>query len=141
MYLRGGVAPDGTRLISEESVRLMGQNQLGSVRVSLQDEPLPLLARAFPLGADRDGFGLGFQVTGNHLSSGIRAPGSMSWAGIFNTEFWIDPTRGIGAVLLMQYLPFCDEHAIMTLVGFEERLYAGLGSAHVVLLQKPAVSN
>jgi len=140
MYLRGGVAPDGTRLISEESVRLVGRNQLGSVRVSLQDEPLPLLARAFPLGAGRDGFGLGFQVTGNHDIPGIRAPGSMSWAGIFNTEFWIDPATGIGAVLLMQYLPFYDEDAIMTLVGFEERLYEGLRSTRALLgVQTPPV--
>jgi CubicO group peptidase (beta-lactamase class C family) len=141
MHLRGGTAPDGTRLLSEESVRLMGQNHLGSVRVTLQDEPLPLLARAFPLGADRDGFGLGFQVTGDHESATSRAPGSLSWAGIFNTEFWIDPATGVGAVLLMQYLPFYDEDAIMTLVGFEERLYEGLGSARVALLAEPGASN
>lgn len=141
MHLRGGVAADGTRLISEESVRVMGRNQLGNVRVTLQDEPLPLLARAFPLGADRDGFGLGFQVTGNHDLAGVRAPGSMSWAGIFNTEFWIDPATGVGAVLLMQYLPFYDEDAITTLVGFEERLYEGLRSARAVLLRNSAASN
>ncbi len=47
----------------------------------------------------------------------------MAWAGIFNTEFWIDPETGIGAVLLMQYLPFYDGAAIDTLAGFEARLY------------------
>ena len=40
----------------------------------------------------------------------------MSWAGIFNTEFWIDPRRGVGGVLLMQYLPFYDAAAIATLI-------------------------
>jgi CubicO group peptidase (beta-lactamase class C family) len=50
----------------------------------------------------------------------------MSWAGIFNTEFWIDPVRGIGGVLLMQYLPFYDAEAIEVLNGFEKRLYEGL---------------
>ena len=47
----------------------------------------------------------------------------MSWAGLFNTEFWIDLKAGIGAVLLMQYLPFYDEDAIATLSGFEQQVY------------------
>lgn len=104
----------------------MGQNQLGDVKVSLQQEPQPKQARAFPLGAGRDGFGLGYQVTGQHDSQDMRAPGSMSWAGIFNTEFWIDPATGIGGVLLMQYLPFYDAEAIEVLNGFERRVYQGI---------------
>jgi len=104
----------------------MSRNQLGGRTVTLMDEPTPLLARAFPLGAGRDGFGLGFQITGMHNSDSERAPGSMSWAGIFNTEFWIDPARGVGGVLMMQYLPFYDAAAIETLTGFEARVYAGL---------------
>jgi CubicO group peptidase (beta-lactamase class C family) len=43
----------------------------------------------------------------------------MSWAGIFNTEFWIDPKREIGGILLMQMLPFYDDDAIRILQGFE----------------------
>lgn len=128
MILNGGQAPDGRRLLSESSVRQMASNQLGSVKVSLQDEPTPQLARAFPLGAGRDGFGLGFQVTGGPATASARAPGSLSWAGIYNTEFWIDPATGIGAVLMMQYLPFYDADAIATLTGFEQRVYQGLGA-------------
>jgi CubicO group peptidase (beta-lactamase class C family) len=126
LVLDKGRAPSGTRVLAAESIGEMSRNQLGSVRVELQDEPLPLLARAFPVGAGRDGFGLGFQVTGEHDDADERAPGSLSWAGIFNTEFWIDPANGIGGVLLMQYLPFYDQEAIDTLVGFEARVYEGL---------------
>lgn len=50
----------------------------------------------------------------------------MSWAGIQNTQFWIDPERGIGAVLLMQHLPFYDETALAVLEGFERRVYGHL---------------
>ncbi len=126
LILNGGVAPDGRRLLSEESVRTLGRNHLGNVKVSLQEEPTPQLARVFPLGAGRDGFGLGFQVTGAPRQAGMRAPGSLSWAGIYNTQFWIDPASGIGAVLMMQYLPFYDADAIATLTGFERRVYEGL---------------
>jgi CubicO group peptidase (beta-lactamase class C family) len=126
LVLNRGRAPAGIRVLAEESIGEMARNQLGSVLVELQDEPLPLLARAFPLGAGRDGFGLGLQVTGDHAERDERAAGSLSWAGIFNTQFWIDPANGIGGVLLMQYLPFYDQEAIDTLVGFEARVYEGL---------------
>jgi CubicO group peptidase (beta-lactamase class C family) len=128
MILNDGAAPDGTQLLSPASVKILTSNQLGNVLVSLQDEPTPTLARAFPLGAGRDGFGLGFQVTGEHDDPGVRRPGSLSWAGIFNTEFWIDPASGVGAVLLMQYLPFYDDAAIATLTGFEQRVYEGIAN-------------
>src|SRR5690606_31209819 len=82
MLLRGGRAPDGTRLLSEASVALLGQNHIGDVRVELQPSVVPALSAAFPLGAGRDTHGLGFQVTGSPAEPGLRAPGSMSWAGI-----------------------------------------------------------
>jgi len=127
LFLNDGRAPNGVRLLSEATVRLMGQNNTGNVRVELQPAAIPALSEPFPLGAGRDTYGLGFQITGAHSDAFTRSPGSMSWAGIFNTEFWIDPERGIGGVLLMQYLPFYDADAIETLQGFEHRVYEGLG--------------
>ena len=50
----------------------------------------------------------------------------MSWAGIFNTEFWIDPQRRSAACMLMQVLPFYDDGAIRTLREFEAAVYRGL---------------
>src|ERR1700679_587120 len=67
---------------------------------------------------------LGFQIASNNPEySGYRSPGSMSWAGIYNTEFWIDPVKHIGGVQMMQVLPFYDDGAIKTLRGFEELVY------------------
>lgn len=126
LFLNKGVASDGSRLLDENTIRIMGENQIGSVRVSLQDEPAPWVSRAFPLGEGRDRFGIGFQITGPHQDATIRSPGSLSWAGLFNTQFWIDQNAGVGAVLLMQYLPFYDEEAIATLIGFEKRVYKEL---------------
>jgi CubicO group peptidase (beta-lactamase class C family) len=126
LFLNDGRAPDGKRLLSEESVRAMGRTQTGSVKVELQPTANEAVSMPFPLGAGRDTFGLGFQVTGAHNDPAERSPGSMAWAGIFNTEFWIDPERGVSAVLLMQYLPFYDAAAIETLQGFERRVYESL---------------
>jgi CubicO group peptidase (beta-lactamase class C family) len=67
-------------------------------------------------------WGLGFQLAGRPASRFDRSEGSMAWAGIFNTEFWIDPKREIGVMLLMQTLPFYDDDAIAILRGFEQRV-------------------
>jgi methyl acetate hydrolase len=123
MLLNGGRL--GTaRLLSEKSVRMMGENQIGSIFVEQQPDADPLRTRPFPLGAGHDKFGLGFQIASKDGYDGrFRSPGSMSWAGIFNTEFWIDPVRHIGGVQMMQVLPFYDDAAIRTLRDFEELVY------------------
>ncbi len=126
LFLNNGRAPNGMRLLSEATVALMGENHIGAIFVERQPAAIPALSEPFPLGAGRDKFGLGFQITGPHNEAFARSPRSMSWAGIFNTEFWIDPARGVGGVLLMQYLPFYDAAAIETLQGFERRVYEGL---------------
>jgi CubicO group peptidase (beta-lactamase class C family) len=126
MFLHGGVAPNGTRLLRADTIKLMGQNHIGNIHVEQQPTTNPLLSQPFPLGAGRDTFGLGFQITGAHGDRSSRSQGSMSWAGIFNTEFWIDPARGVCGVLMMQYLPFYDADAIATLQGFEKHVYDSL---------------
>jgi methyl acetate hydrolase len=123
MMLNGGKL-GSARILSERSVKLMGENHMGAVVVRTQEIGLPALSKPFPLGAGEDKFGLGFQLAAKSKESGIyRRPGSMSWAGIYNTEFWIDPQRQIGGVLLMQTLPFYDDGAIRTLREFEAAVY------------------
>jgi methyl acetate hydrolase len=115
------------KILTERSVKMMGQNNIGSIFVELQPAADKLLTKPFPLGAGHDKFGLGFQIASNDPQySRFRSAGSMSWAGIFNTEFWIDPVKHIGGVQMMQVLPFYDEGAIRTLRGFEELVYQNL---------------
>jgi len=118
----GGGQRAGVRLVGPESVAEMARNQLEGIVVVEQPGADPFLSRPFPLGAGRDGFGLGFQVTVGEDEGG-RPPGSLSWAGIWNTHFWIDLENEIGVALLMQLLPFYDEKAIELLAKFERALY------------------
>jgi methyl acetate hydrolase len=126
MMLNGGhLGP--AKILTERSVKMMGQNNIGSIFVKLQPAADKLLTKPFPLGAGHDKFGLGFQIASNDPQySRFRSAGSMSWAGIYNTEFWIDPVKHIGGVQMMQVLPFYDEGAIRTLRGFEELVYQNL---------------
>src|SRR5262249_49740404 len=126
MLLHGGRL--GTaKILSESSVKMMVQNQIGSIFVEEQPAADPLRTKPFPLGAGHDKFGLGFQVASkDERYAKFQSPGSLSWAGIFNTEFWIDPERHIGGVQMMQVLPFYDDGAIRTLRDFEALVYQGL---------------
>jgi CubicO group peptidase (beta-lactamase class C family) len=118
----------GVTLLRAKSVRMMGENQIGSVVVGEQPAADPTRTKPFPLGAGRDKFGLGFQIAArDERYAALRRPGSLSWAGINNTHFWIDPAAGIGAVVLVQVLPFYDETCIRVLRGFEELVYRHLG--------------
>jgi methyl acetate hydrolase len=126
MLLNGGQL-GGTKILTESSVKMMGQNQIGSIFVEEQPAADPLRTKPFPLGAGHDKFGLGFQVASkDDRFAKYRSPGSLSWAGIFNTEFWIDPERHIAGVQMMQVLPFYDDGAIRTLRDFEALVYQNL---------------
>lgn len=116
---------DGMQLMKPETVALMKQAGSNGVKVRLMSSTNKLTSEDFPIGAGVDTFSLGFHRTEAQLP-GLRSVGSLAWAGIFNTEFWIDPERNIGGVLLMQYLPFYDADAIEVLQGFEQRIYSNL---------------
>jgi len=123
MLLNGGTL-NGARILTEASVKMMGRNAIGSVVLELQPDADTQRTKPFPLGAGKDKFGLGFQIAADDPATrGFRSPGSMSWAGIFNTEFWVDPVKHLGGIHMMQLLPFYDAGAIRALRGFEQTVY------------------
>ena len=127
MWLNGGEL-EGARVLGAETVALMGQNHIGAISVPAQKSALPRSADFTFIADNRDKFGLGFLITADQVA-GKRSPGSLSWGGINNTYFWIDPARGIAAAIMMQYLPFADARALAVLDAFEREAYrlAGAG--------------
>jgi CubicO group peptidase (beta-lactamase class C family) len=121
MFLNGGEL-DGTRVVKAETVALMSQNAIGVVSVPALKAHLPRSADFSFIADGRDKWGLGFLITVDQVP-GKRSPGSLSWGGINNTYFWIDPSRGIAGVILMQYLPFADAKALAVYDAFERGAY------------------
>jgi methyl acetate hydrolase len=121
MLLNGG-ALDGARVLKAETVALMGQNHIGAVTVPALKSALPRSADFTFIADGRDKWGLGFLITADQVQ-GKRSPGSLSWGGINNTFFWIDPARGIAGVIMMQYLPFADAKALAVYDAFERGTY------------------
>ena len=121
--LLNGGALDGARILSAGTVALMGQNHIGAVGVPAQKTAIPERSDDFSFIADgRDKWGLGFLITADAVP-GRRSAGSLSWGGINNTYYWLDPTRGITGVILMQFLPFADRKALALYDAFERGVY------------------
>jgi CubicO group peptidase (beta-lactamase class C family) len=126
MLLNGG-SLDGVKILNPQTVHSMGQPHIGANFIRTQPDAMPERTRPFPIGAGLDKFGLGFQITaGDPKYAKFRSPGSLSWGGINNTHFWIDPKHRIGGIVLMQVLPFYDEASIGVLRGVEEIVYRNL---------------
>jgi methyl acetate hydrolase len=126
MFLNGGEL-DGVRVIKAETVKLMSQNQIGAVSVPALKSALPRSADFTFIADGRDKWGYGFLITVDQ-KPGLRSPGSLSWGGINNTYFWIDPARGIAGTIMMQYLPFADAKALAVYDIFERGAYQLAGA-------------
>ena len=124
--LNGGEL-DGVRILTPESVGLMAQNHIGDLEAANSvKSSLPTLSNdfdVFPHSMDK--FGLGFLINSEPVPGG-RSSGSLMWAGLFNTYFWIDRERDLCAVLMTQILPFYDDDVIRLLGQFETAVYGSL---------------
>src|SRR6516164_8199277 len=117
----------GRQVLRPETVELMSRNAIGGLEVRLLETAVPAYsnnAEFFPGMVKK--WGLGFMISTEALPGG-RSPGSLAWAGLGNTYFWIDPAKGMAGVILMQLIPFADPKALSLLAGFEKALYAALG--------------
>ena len=124
MFLNDGKF-QGKTILNKASIQAMTKNQIGNVVVDTQPAALPNLTRPFPVApsAGRDKFGFGFEITASNKENlNLRSPGSYTWAGIYNTHFWVDPKREIAAVLMIQVLPFYDDSVMKLYHDFEEAI-------------------
>jgi CubicO group peptidase (beta-lactamase class C family) len=114
---------DGVRILSADSVSLMMKNQIDGVRVRALKTAQADLSMDFAFIDDaKDKWSLGFLLTTASVP-GKRAASSLSWGGLSNTYFWIDPKRRVAGVVLMQLLPFADTKALAIYDTFERGVY------------------
>jgi methyl acetate hydrolase len=117
-----------TRILRPETVALMAENQIGNLKAGILKTTNPALSN------DVDFFpgielrwGLGHMINIDPVRGGRKA-GSLTWAGLLNTYYWIDPTARIAGVIMMQILPFADQQGLMAYRQFEHGICHALGS-------------
>lgn len=122
MILNKGKA-GSEQVLRPETVELMSRNAMGDCRVTMLHSVMP------PVSADAEFFpgmpkswGLTFMINNEQAPTG-RPAGSLAWAGLANSYYWIDPTSGIGGAYATQIFPFGDEKALPLFLDFEKTVY------------------
>jgi len=130
MLMHGGEF-NGARLLRPETVAQMSKNSIGDVNISqvvLKTTAPPStpdvdMGQLFP-GQDIK-WGLSFLINPQEGPAG-RSGGSLSWAGLANTYFWVDPSKHVAGVILTQILPFVDPRVLSLYGKFESGVYKAL---------------
>lgn len=125
MMLNEGRSDRGQAVLKPETAALMSKNAMGATKVTLLKTVVPPLsndAEFFP-GMDKQ-WGLSFMINNAAAPTG-RSAGSLAWAGLANTYYWIDQKKGLGGVYVTQILPFADTKSLPLFYEFEKAVYAG----------------
>jgi methyl acetate hydrolase len=117
---------NGNQVLKPETVAMMGKNHIGELNMTKMTSAVAFATNDVDLypGMEKK-WGLSFLINTAKTPEG-RSPGSLAWAGLANTYYWIDPSRDVTGVILMQVLPFADNKCLEAFAGFESGVYAGL---------------
>lgn len=127
MLLHGGQW-NGARVLRPETVALMHANHTGDLPAGVMRTARPEMSNdvdLFP--GTRVRWGLGYMLNLDPGPSG-RSAGTVSWGGIYNTYYWLDPGRRVAGVILTQILPFADARVLGLYGRFERAIYEGLAA-------------
>jgi methyl acetate hydrolase len=119
---------NGNQVLKPDTVALMSQNQMGDLNITKMTTTDPMVSNDVDLypGMVKK-WGLSFMINSEKTPEG-RSAGSLAWAGLANTYYWIDPARDVTGVILMQLFPFADHKCLEAFAGFERGIYDGLDS-------------
>jgi CubicO group peptidase (beta-lactamase class C family) len=120
---------NGNQVLKPETVAMMGKNHIGELTMGKMTTAIGWATNdvdLYPGMAKK--WGLSFLINTAKTPEG-RSAGSLAWAGLANTYYWIDPARDVAGVILMQLLPFADGKCLEAFAGFERGVYAGLDAS------------
>jgi methyl acetate hydrolase len=119
----------GTQIIKPATVAQMAENHIGALPAGVMKTAMPERTNDvdfFPGQPVR--WGLGYMLTLDKGPNG-RSAGSVTWAGLFNTYYWLDPKKRVAGLIMTQILPFTDPQVLALYGAFERGVYAMLGNA------------
>ncbi len=117
---------EGARILSEDAMGVMCSDQMNGLAFRKMVTVVPALTADFdPFPGARVGHAFAFMRNGVDIP-GRRSAGSLSWAGVCNTHYWIDPLRDVCAVIMTQSLPFVERRLMKVYAAYEEAVYAAL---------------
>ena len=122
MLLNSG-SLDGKTLLKSETVDSMFQNNIGDIQPAALTTVMPTLSNTADMSfGNKATFGLGLLIHTDGIDGGRKANAG-SWAGLFNSYYWVDREAGTYGIFGTQVLPFYDGVAIETLLELEQAVY------------------
>ncbi|MDQ8730327.1 serine hydrolase domain-containing protein [Bradyrhizobium sp. LHD-71] len=115
---------NGAQILKPETVALMSQNAMGDIDVQRLPPVVPTLTNAVDF-IDGMKWGLTFLINPTPTATG-RSAGSLAWAGLMNSYYWIDPVKQVTGVYATQILPFCDVKSLKLFEDFERAVYEAM---------------
>ena len=123
MLLRGG-SFNGARILKPETVALMYQNHTGNIPCGVLKSDLKNLSYDVDLFPGQElRWGLGFMRNEQAGPNG-RSAGTVSWGGLYNTYYWIDPVKRVTGLIMTQILPFADPRVLKLYGQLERGVYS-----------------
>lgn len=123
MFLNRGELK-GNRVLSEKAVDWMLADRMNGLTFEKMITVTPAITADFDAFAGtRRTHSFGFFRNETDIP-GRRSGGSQSWAGVLNTHFWLDPRKGLAAVIMTQSLPFVEPRYMQVYGDFEKAVYA-----------------
>ena len=123
MIMHGGTL-GGVGIFKPETVATMSLNAMGEISC----HPMKTVSPGFSADVDFvDGmkWGISFMINPKPMATG-RSAGSLAWAGLANSYYWIDQKRKVTGVFATQILPFYDAKAVKANEAFESAVYQAL---------------
>lgn len=111
---------NGTRILSEASVRSMFENQLPAGVTQAFESVEPALVQESDFSGPRDLFSFGF---GLRVDEKGEPTARAYWAGVYNSYYTVDHENKIAVVYFSQFLPFGDPRALDLYRRFERTFY------------------
>ncbi len=100
--------------------------QTGDISVVPMISAVPAMSNDVVLYPDQAlKWSLGFMVNTEQTAEG-RSAGSLAWAGLYNSYYWIDLHRGVCGVFITQLLPFADPATLHAFRDYEKAIYDSL---------------
>ena len=114
----------GGAILKPETVALMSRNAMGDVTFRPIKSEMPERSTDLDF-VDGMKWGLSFMINPTAFA-GRRSAGSLTWGGLYNSYYWIDPVKKVTGVWATQLLPFYDARAVAAFEEFERGVYASL---------------
>jgi CubicO group peptidase (beta-lactamase class C family) len=114
----------GGPILRPATVALMSLNAMGEVSCRPLKSQLPNRSTDMDF-VDGMKWGLTFMINPAPFP-GRRSAGSLTWGGLANSYYWIDPVKRVTGVWGTQLLPFYDARAVAAFEDFERAVYAAL---------------